>query len=128
LRCQNQVFQTKQGKETYRGVVADLFSTENSVSSMFIASPFGKVLLAKNGVVGLLLHAGRGGSGRVRPVEGRDEPARSIQEAILRSLACRDGSKELGMVAPVLTINKAKAENSGVRSGMCVCVRARVCV
>jgi len=113
---------------TYWRMMTDLLCFQDGAAACFVVRPCGKILLSKNGVVGLLLHAGRGGSGRVRPVEGRDEPARSIQEAILRSLACRDGSKELGMVAPVLTINKAKAENSGVRSGMCVCVRARVCV
>jgi len=83
--------------------MADLLGLQDCVPSLFVASPLGKVLLAKDWVVRLFLHAGSGRSGRVRSVQSRDEPSSSIQQTLLWGLALGDGSKQFGMVTPVLT-------------------------
>lgn len=89
---------------TYGRVMADLLSLQDSVTSLFIAGPLGKVLLSQDRVVGLLLHANSGGSRRVRSEEGRNEPAGGEQQALLGGRALGNGRKQLGMVAPVLAV------------------------
>lgn len=92
--------------------MADLLGLQDCVASLFVASPLGKVLLAKDRVVRLLLHTGSGGSGRVRSVQGRDKPPSSIQQTLLGGFALGDGSKQFGMVTPVLT------RDVGVKKGV----------
>ena len=84
--------------------MADLLRLQDSIASLCIAGPLGKVLLTQDRVVGLLLHADRGGSRSVRSVQGRNEPAGGEQQALFGGGALGNGSKQLGMVTPVLAV------------------------
>lgn len=68
--------------------MADLFRGEDNIACGFVSSPTGEVLLSEDGVVRFLFHTRGGGPRRIGSIESRDEPACTVQKALLGSFSC----------------------------------------
>jgi len=84
--------------------MADLLCGQDSITCSLVSRPLGEILLSEDGVIGFLFHARRGGARRIGSKESGYEPAGAVQKTLLRGFSCCDGSKQFGVITPVLTI------------------------